>query len=89
MTEVSLATGRPVTFGLAQSRAFPTVYAQLLDQISASASRGAKIFAQSTARGIGVLFGFVNRTPFDRAPSWRALRTLTLEEKVAKLRHPD
>src|SRR5262245_8871491 len=89
MTEVSLATGRPVTFGLAQSRPYPTVYTQLLDQISASATRGAKIFAQSTARGIGVLFGFVNRTPFDRAPSWRALRTLTLEEKVAKLRSPE
>jgi N-acyl-D-aspartate/D-glutamate deacylase len=89
MTEVSLATGRPVTFGLAQSRPHPTVYAQLLDQISESASRGAKIFAQSTTRGIGVLFGFVNRTPFDRAPSWRALRELKLEEKVAKLRNPE
>ena len=85
MTEVSLATGRPVTFGLAQSRPHPTVYTQLLDQISASAERGAQVFAQSTTRGIGVLFGFVNRTPFDRAPSWRALRTLKLEEKEAKL----
>lgn len=89
MTEVSLATGRPVTFGLAQSRPHPTVYSQLLDQISESAKRGAKIFAQSTTRGIGVLFGFVNRTPFDRAPSWRALRNLKLEEKVAKLRNPE
>src|SRR5262249_20797634 len=30
MTEVSLMTGRPVTFGLAQSRPHPTVYSQLL-----------------------------------------------------------
>src|SRR6185369_1287070 len=89
MTEVSLATGRPVTFGLAQSRPHPEVYSSMLDQISASNARGARIFAQSTARGIGVLFGFVNRTPFDRAPSWRALRTLPLEEKVAKLRNPE
>src|SRR5262249_15412665 len=44
---------------------------------------------QSTARGIGVLFGFTNRTPFDRAPSWRALRALTLEEKVARFRLPE
>jgi len=89
MTEVSLATGRPVTFGLAQSRPHPTVFSSMLEQISASATRGAQIFAQSTTRGIGVLFGFVNRTPFDRAPSWRALRTLKLEEKVAKLRNPE
>jgi N-acyl-D-amino-acid deacylase len=89
MTEVSLATGRPVTFGLAQSRPHPAVFSSILEQISASATRGAQIFAQSTTRGIGVLFGFVNRTPFDRAPSWRALRTLNLEEKVAKLRNPE
>jgi len=89
MTEVSLLTGRPVTFGLAQSRPHPGVYASMLEQISASATHGAQIFAQSTTRGIGVLFGFVNRTPFDRAPSWRALRTLKLEEKVAKLWNPE
>ena len=89
MTEVSLATGRPVTFGLAQSRPHPTAYASMLDQISASATRGAKVFAQSTTRGIGVLFGFVNRTPFDRAPAWRALRNLSLTDKVAKLRDPE
>ncbi|MSQ48356.1 MAG: amidohydrolase [Deltaproteobacteria bacterium] len=88
MTEVSMATGRPVTFGLAQSRPHRDVYSSMLEQVSVSATRGAQIFAQSTARGIGVLFGFVNRTPFDRAPSWRALRTLKLEEKVAKLRNP-
>ena len=86
MTEASLATGRPVTFGLAQSRPHPTAYASMLDQISESTKRGARIFAQSTTRGIGVLFGFANRTPFDRAPSWRALRNLSLKEKVAKLR---
>jgi N-acyl-D-aspartate/D-glutamate deacylase len=89
MTDVSLETGRPVTFGLAQSRPYPTMYSQLLASIRESASRGAKIYAQSTARGIGVLFGFANRTPFDRAPSWRVLRTLTLEEKVARLRNPE
>lgn len=89
MTEVSLATGRPVTFGLAQSRPFPDVYASMLAQISASAARGARVVAQSTTRGIGVLFGFVNRTPFDRAPSWRALRSLSLAEKVARLRNPE
>ena len=89
MTEVSLETGRPVTFGLAQSRPHPQVFSSMLDQISVSNARGAKVFAQSTTRGIGVLFGFVNRTPFDRAPSWRALRSLTLEQKVAKLKNPE
>ena len=89
MTEVSLATGRPVTFGLAQSRPHPEAYASMLDRIHESARRGAKVFAQSTTRGIGVLFGFVNRTPFDRAPAWRALRSLPLADKLAKLRNAE
>ena len=89
MTEVSLATGRPVTFGLAQSRPHPEAYASMLDRIHESARRGAKVFAQSTTRGIGVLFGFANRTPFDRAPAWRALRSLPLADKVAKLRNAE
>ena len=89
MTEVSLATGRPVTFGLAQSRPHPNAYASMLDRIYESARRGAKVFAQSTTRGIGVLFGFVNRTPFDRAPAWRALRSLPLADKLAKLRNAE
>jgi N-acyl-D-amino-acid deacylase len=88
MTEVSLSTGRPVTFGLAQSRKHPNVFSSMLEQITASAECGARIFAQSTTRGIGVLFGFINRTPFDRAPSWRALRSLSLADKMAKLRDP-
>ena len=88
MTEVSLSTGRPVTFGLAQSRKHPNVFSSMLEQITASAECGARIFAQSTTRGIGVLFGFINRTPFDRAPSWRALRSLSLADKMAKVRDP-
>ena len=83
---VVVATGRPVTFGLAQSRTHPDAYAGMLERIAAANARGARVLAQSTTRGIGVLFGFVNRTPFDRGPSWRALRVLTLEQKLEKLR---
>ncbi|HWW53338.1 MAG TPA: amidohydrolase family protein, partial [Acidimicrobiales bacterium] len=39
-----------------------------------------------TARGVGLLFGLVHRTPWDRAPAWRALRRLPLDEKLARLR---
>ncbi len=89
MEQVSLATGRPVTFGLAQSRTHPEAYAGMVERIAAANARGARVLAQSTTRGIGVLFGFVNRTPFDRGPSWRALRPLTLEQRLEKLRDDD
>ncbi|MDH4076558.1 MAG: amidohydrolase family protein, partial [Acidimicrobiia bacterium] len=50
---------------------------------------GAKIFPQTTSRGIGVLFGIANRTPFDNCSrDWRSLRGMPLADKLAKLRDP-
>ncbi len=89
MNEVSLSMGRPVTFGLAQGREALDAYAKVLQQVEESTAKGAIIRPQSTARGIGVLFGFVNRTPFDRAASWRSLRGRPLAEKVTMLRDAD
>ena len=89
MTDVSLETGRQVTFGLAQNRNVPEAYGWILDKVAECVGKGARINPQSTTRGIGVLFGFQNRTPYDRAPSWRALRGLDMEGKLAKLRDPD
>lgn len=88
MTDVSIDTGRPVTFGLAQGREAPEAYAKVLEQVEEGIRRGASLHPQSTTRGIGVLFGFQNRTMFDRAPAWRALRGLALAEKLEKLRDP-
>ena len=89
MRDVSISTGRPVTFGLAQGRDVRSAYAQTLEQVRLAVAGGANIKPQSTTRGIGVLFGFQNRTPFDRAPAWRGLRGLAMEEKLAKLRDPE
>ncbi|MBT6273406.1 MAG: amidohydrolase family protein [Chromatiales bacterium] len=88
MRDVSLATGRPVTFGLAQGRETPTAYAKVLERVQEANNQGANLNPQSTTRGIGVLFGFQNRTPFDRANTWRALRGMPMEEKLARLRDP-
>ena len=89
MTEVSAGTGRPVTFGMAQGREALEAYAWTLEAVEAGNAKGANLNPQSTTRGIGVLFGFQNRTPFDRAPAWRALRGLPMAEKLAKLRDVD
>ncbi len=89
MRDVSISTGRPVTFGLAQGRDVLTAYADTLEQVDLAIADGANIKPQSTTRGIGVLFGFQNRTPFDRAPAWRGLRGLPMEEKLAKLKNPE
>jgi len=89
MNEISRDTGRTVLFNLAQNRQVPNGYRYALDALAESVDAGANLKAQSTTRGIGVLFGFQNRTPFDRAPAWRALRGLPMAEKLAKLRDPD
>ena len=89
ITDVCLTTGRPATFGLTQTRAAPEGYARALDRLAESNNRGANIKMQATTHPISVLYGFQHRTPFDRwAPAWGALRGLTLEEKLARLRDP-
>ncbi|MCW5746501.1 MAG: amidohydrolase family protein [Alphaproteobacteria bacterium] len=89
MTEISRETGRPVIFNLTQTRQVPHGYRLILDAVAQNTKKGARIVAQSTTRGIGVLFGFQNRTPFDRAPAWRALRGQSLADKLARLRDPE
>lgn len=88
MTELSLSTGRPVTFGLTHSNRRPDLYRFVLDVVEEGRARGADVRPQTTARGVGILFGLANRTLYDRTPSWRALRDLTLDERLDVLRDP-
>ena len=88
MAEVSRRSGRPVTFGLAQSDRKPQLYAEIIDLVTKHTATGGVVHPQSTARGIGVLLGFTHRTPFDSVASWRALRSLPLADKVSVLRDP-
>jgi N-acyl-D-aspartate/D-glutamate deacylase len=85
MAEINRRTGRPVTFGLAQSNAGPELYRKILELVDEEAAHGGELRPQTTARGIGLLFGLQHRTFFDRAPEWGALRDLTLDERLAVL----
>ena len=89
MKELSIRTGRPVSFGFVQNRSDPTAWQYWLELVSKANADGAKIFPQTTSRGIGVLFGIANRTPFDNCSrDWRSLRGMPLADKLAKLRDP-
>ena len=85
MAEINRRTGRPVTFGLAQSNAGPELYKVILDLVDEEAAAGGELRPQTTARGIGLLFGMQHRTFFDRAPSWQALQALDLAQRLAVL----
>lgn len=85
MAEINRRTGRPVTFGLAQSNAGPELFRKILELVDEEAATGGELRPQTTARGIGLLFGMQHRTFFDRAPSWQALQRLSLAERLEVL----
>ena len=88
MADITIASGRPLTFGLAHSFRRDDLYRRVLEFVDEGNARGANVRPQTTARGIGILFGLSHHTPFDGSRSWKRLRILSLEEKLAVLRDP-
>ena len=88
MGQLSRRTGRPVSFGLTQSDRRPSLYADVVEMCKVQNADGANVRPQTTARGVGILFGLHNRTPFDRGEEWKKLRALTLVERLQVLRDP-
>ena len=89
MRELSIRTGRPVTFGFVQNRSDPDGWRYWLQLVAEANAAGADIRPQTTTRGIGVLFGLANRTPFDNcSTAWRRMRDMTAAEKLAALEDP-
>lgn len=72
MGEISRRSGRPVSFGLTQSNRRPDLYERVIDFVKAENAAGANVRPQTTARGVGMLFGLETRTPFDRSSAYRA-----------------
>ncbi len=88
MSELSRRTGRPVTFGLAQSHRRPDLYSRVIQLTEEGNLIGGHVRPQTTARGVGILFGIANNTPYGRCPSWRALRDVPLDQRLAAMRDP-
>src|SRR6476661_2418032 len=89
MAEINRRTGRPVTFGLAQSNSGPELFRKILELVDEEAALGGELRPQTTARGIGLLFGLQHRTFFDRTPAWAALAPLPLDARLAALDDPE
>ena len=86
MGEISRRSGRPVSFGLTQSNRRPDLYERVIDFVKSENAAGANVRPQTTARGVGILFGLETRTPFDRAPSWKELRGAVNGRKMQMVR---
>jgi N-acyl-D-aspartate/D-glutamate deacylase len=88
MADMTISSGRPLTFGLAHSYRRDDLYRKVLDFVNDANIRGAHVRPQTTARGIGLLFGLSHNTPFDRGRNWKRLQLLSLDERLEVLRDP-
>ena len=84
MGELSRENGLNVTFGLAHSERRDTLYQSVIDFVNEENATGARLRPQTTSRGIGILFGAQNRTPFDAFPAWQEWAELALPERLAR-----
>ena len=82
MAEISRNSGRPLTFSIFQDPNLPEQYRTIMELAREANSAGAQVRPQSAPRGIGVLFGALARSPFDRNPAWRTMRGLEVDEKL-------
>ncbi len=85
MGEISRRSGRPVSYGLVQSNRRPDLYTRVIDFTREENAQGGMVRPQTTARGIGILFSLLNRTPWDRSPAFRDLQTLEPTERLAAI----
>jgi N-acyl-D-amino-acid deacylase len=86
MEAVSKASGRPLTFAIMQSDRRPGLWAWVMDEVAAARGRGADLRPQTAARGSGILYGLVGRTPYDGLPGWAELATKPWPARLDALR---
>ena len=84
------ASGRPMSFSLAQTHRLPEGWKNLLAMTEAANAQGLEITAQVAPRPVGVLLGLQgSRNPFSFCPSYQAIAHLSLAERVALLHQPE
>jgi len=89
MEEVSRESGRPLTFAIMQSDRRPDLWAWVMEQVAAARGRGADLRPQTTARGSGILYGLMGRTPYDALPAWAELMARPWPARVKALADDD
>ena len=84
------ASGRPLTIAVAQWHHAPERWRTILDWVDSVNRDGLRVTAQVPGRPIGLLLGFeLTMNPFMYCPSYKALLTLPVAERLAALRNPE
>jgi N-acyl-D-aspartate/D-glutamate deacylase len=90
MLRVAENTKCPITFSITQNDRAQQCWRQTLAEINAAAARGLTITAQIAARPVGLLLGLeLSRNPFQTHPSYRAIASLPLAERLERLRQSE
>src|SRR3954463_7350760 len=87
MLAMMRASGRPLSFSLAQSPLAPTTYLEVLRRLAAANAEGLPMRAQVAARSVGLLMGLAcTLHPFMTNPVWQRVAGLPIAEQAAVMR---
>jgi N-acyl-D-amino-acid deacylase len=90
MRRLSREIRRPVTFTLLQVNAAPDLWREQFELSVAALNEGAQIYPQVAGRPFGLMIGHQTKIhPFNDRPTFVALLSRTLEERVRAMRDPE
>jgi N-acyl-D-aspartate/D-glutamate deacylase len=82
-------SGRPLSLTLLQHEHLPNRWRRVMEHMHDATDAGLKMKAQVGARPVALIFSFaLSLCPFTQLPSFEALRNLSPEERLKKLRDP-
>lgn len=83
-------SGRPLSLTLLQHEHLPDRWRRVMEHMHAATDAGLKMKAQVGARPVALILSFaLSLCPFTQLPSFEALRSLSPEERLQKLRDPE
>ncbi len=83
-------SGRPLSLTLLQHEHLPDRWRRVMEHMHAATDAGLKMKAQVGARPVALILSFaLSLCPFTQLPSFEALRNLSPEERLKKLRDPE
>jgi len=89
MLSMVKASGRPLSFSLAQSPLAKETYLEVLRRLADANAEGLPLRAQVAARGVGLLMGLAcTLHPFMTNPAWKRIAGMPIAEQVEIMRDP-
>jgi len=89
MSTLAKSTGRPLWFLLTDRAYDPQRWVRLMNGVRSARKQGANIYAQVAGRPVGIILGLTtSMNPFAARPAFAALSSLSVADRLARLRDP-